>query len=62
MTELVLFAVSFTLGACAVLTAETSTVFGPVLLAGFIAAIVVTWAVRLRHDHHRSHRPPLVTR
>jgi len=62
VTELVLFAVSIALGAGAVLAAETSTVFGPVLLAVFLVAVAVTWGVRLRHDHRRSHRPPLVTR
>src|SRR5690348_13923831 len=52
-TELLLFAVSITLGGAAVLAADllTGVLPGlpPVVLAGLIATAVVTWTVRLLH-------------
>jgi hypothetical protein len=61
ITELVLFAVSLTLGAAAVLAAETATVLGSALLAVFVAAIVVTWTMRLVHDPGLWRHGPLAT-
>jgi hypothetical protein len=51
--ELLLFAVSITLGAAAVLAADMLTGLAPVLLAVFIGTASVTWTVRLLHDSRR---------
>lgn len=57
IAELVLFAVSLTLGAGAVLAAEMLTGLAPALLAVFVGTAVVTWTVRLWQDIGRwQHR------
>ena len=60
VAELLLFAMSITLGATAALAADLLTGPAPVLLAVFIGTAVVTWTVRLLHDSRRLRHGRLV--